>query len=118
MIIYWGFATLTGGKTLPMTLVTIFCLILSFAGYMPARYTPEYSILKNILYHGLGMLSDIFKWSFTAHVIGFTGLYYFANIIRRQTYRMMESFIIPLIISIVILLFIEIARRIIKQFMK
>ena len=90
---------------------------IAFAGYMPARYNRSYSIGKNIIYNGLGLICAIFKWSFVLRFIGYTDLLGAANTIRSYSYRASWLWI-PFFAAFVIVLVIEAVKRIVKQFMK
>lgn len=98
-------------------LAIILGLTIAYMGYMPARFVPEYSFLKNILYNGLGMISAVFKWSFCAFIIGGQDIIYYARNLMYRAYRG-GYYWIPLVVAFACLLILEVARRVIKQFMK
>ena len=98
-------------------LLVILSLILAYMGYMPARFVPEYSFLKNVLYNGFGMISAVFKWSFCAFIIGCPDLLHYARCVSITHYRY-GIVLTALAASFVCLFVIELLRRIIKQFMK
>ena len=98
-------------------LCCISTLSVCFIGYMPSRINQNYSVLKNILYYGLGLLRNIFFWSFTSSVIGYLDLFKAAQMVTATTYKM-EFCFIPFVFSFGFVMVIEVARRIVKQCMK
>ncbi len=112
-----GVRVMFGGINVYSFFVAILGLTVAYMGYMPARFVPEYSFLKNVLYNGLGMISAIFKWSFCVFVIGCPDILHYARNVMNRTFRT-GVYWIPLVVSFACLLGIEIIRRIVKQFMK
>ena len=108
---HWGNIQVTG------FIAMILGLTIAYMGYMPARFVPEYSFLKNVLYNGLGMISAVFKWSFCAFVIGGQDILFYARNVMNHTYRS-GYYWIPFLAAFACLIIVEIARRVIKQFMK
>ena len=106
-----------GGIEISVIFKAILALTVAYLGYMPARFVPEYSFLKNVFYNVLGLISAVFKWSFCVFVVGGQDLLFYARNIMLQTYKSGRLWT-PLIISFVCLFGIEVLRRIIKQFMK
>ena len=101
------------GRILSVVLV----LGMAFFWYMPAKYNTAYSCVKNILYNGLGLISNLFKWSFVACVLSCTDLFRVA-----LNFTVAKADIFPLLIALLItgifLGVIALARAIIKQFVK
>ena len=95
----------------------VITLTIAFLGYMPARHVTDWSVWKNMLYHGIGLFSAIFKWTFVVGYIGGTDLLRAATIIRNGTYDV-SVLLIPLAVSFGVLFVLEVARRLIKTFMK
>ena len=46
-------------------------MLMAFFWYMPAKYNQAYSCVKNILYNGLGLISNVFKWSTVAALLSY-----------------------------------------------
>ena len=100
----------------PLTAVVI-ALTFCFIGYMPSRYVDSYSLKKNIIYNMLGLYRNIFMWSFCASIIGCMDLLSASKQIMATTYYA-EWYFVPFAFAFVVLLAIEIPRKIIKQKMK
>ena len=100
-------------------IITVFVLSLCFMGYMPARCVQSYSAIKNILYNGIGLVRNIFMWSLfvSGCTMANTDLFKATSRIISYSYNTIY-WLIPLLVSIVILFIFELARRLIKQFMK
>ena len=112
-----GIRVMLGGVNVYNFFVSILGLTIAYMGYMPARFVPEYSLWKNVFYNGLGMIAAIFKWSFCVFIIGCPDLLFYAKNILNRTFRS-GIYWVPLVVSFLSLLGIEILRRMIKQFMK
>ena len=100
-------------------IIAVVVLTISFLGYMPARCVESYSAIKNIFYNGIGLVKNICIWSFfiTSSSIANTDLFRVTLTAISRTYNHVY-WLIPLLISITILFVFELARRLIKQFMK
>ena len=107
------------GSLLPISpfILCVLTFSIAFIGYMPARYVREYSLLKNVLYNALGVIRTTFMWSFCVSVVGQSDLLGFSRQLFGRTYDSLY-FIIPLIVSFLCLLCIEVMRVAIKQFLK
>ena len=112
-----GMRTLLGGTDVSAIFMAILALTVAYLGYMPARFVPEYSFLKNISYNSLGLISAIFKWSFCVFAIGGQDLLFYARNMMNRNYQTGILWV-PLAVCFVCLLGIELLRRIVKQFMK
>ena len=97
--------------------IFVFALSFCFLGYMPARYIESYSFVKNIIYHGLGLFSALFKWSFLAGYIAIIDLLKATEMIRNRNYNS-TYYLIPLLFTFIVLLILEVGRRLVKQLMK
>lgn len=98
----------------------IICIIgfsISFVGYMPARFSMDDSLLKNLAVNGIGLVSAVFKWSFVTRFIGFNEMLGYAYMQHARTY---ESYYlwIPFVISFGIIFILEIMRFVVKENMK
>ncbi len=100
----------------PLPAVVI-ALTFCFIGYIPSRYVDTYSLKKNIIYNMLGLYRNIFMWSFCASIIGCMDLLSASKQIMATTYYA-EWYFVPFAFAFVVLLAIEIPRKIIKQKMK
>lgn len=100
-----------------MWVVFAFALSTSFLLYMPAHFQPEYSMLKNILYNGLGLIQGIFLWSFTASFFGIRDLMRIASNLFALTFNGV-GWVVPFVVAFATLFVIGLARRLIKNFMK
>ena len=101
------------GRIIPMFIV----LSLAFLWYMPAKYNHEFSFIKNVLHNGLGLISNMFKWTFISSMLMIPDL-------LQNTRELVatKALVFPLIISFIIVSVIigilEIGRVAIKQFME
>lgn len=98
----------------------IICIIgfsISFVGYMPARFSMDDSLLKNLAVNGIGLVSAIFKWSFCVCFIGVRDMFKVANVQRMSTYESNYLWI-PFIISFGIIFILEIMRFVVKENVK
>ena len=94
----------------------VLALSACFIFYMPARYVDSYSMPKNLLYNGLGLISTVFKWSFLARIVMVIELGgYVQNFL---SYGIIWPLLVALFITAAILLVLEAGRRAVKQFMK
>lgn len=100
-----------------MWVVFAFALSTSFLLYMPAHFQSEYSMLKNILYNGLGLIQGIFLWSFTASFFGIMELMRSASNLFSFTFNGV-GWVVPFAVAFATLFVIGLARRVIKNFMK
>ncbi len=104
------------GISIPRIVPVIVALTMAYLLYMPSRYNQNCSFLKNTLYNGLGLISNLFKWSFVAKSIAVVEA---LSVTVDYTSRgMFWSLIVTFLIAGAALLVIEVARTVIKQFMK
>lgn len=106
-----------GNVRLNSLIVCIIGFSISFAGYMPARFSTDDSMLKNLAINGIGLFSTIFKWSFCVCFIGVRDMFNVANLQRARTYESNYLWI-PFIISFGIIFILEIMRFVVKENMK
>ncbi|MBQ6946423.1 MAG: hypothetical protein IJN42_00095 [Clostridia bacterium] len=99
------------------TILVIIVMSLCYLGYMPARFNSDFSFLKNFLYHGLGLFSSIYKWSFCVGYVGTMDLLRASNMLRNNSYEP-GWVLIALFGSLAVLLVAELGKRLIHQFMK
>jgi ABC-type arginine/histidine transport system permease subunit len=95
----------------------VICIIgfsISFMGYMPLRYEPKNSMLKNLAVNGLGLVSTAFKWSFAAGWIAVADLLKFASMQMAKTYDV-ASFVIVFFISFVIVFALEMIKVFVNE---
>lgn len=97
--------------------ITIFTFSICFMFYMSARFVKTDSFLKNTLVNGIGLISTVFKWSFCVSFIGVIDLLKAANLIMAKSYNPV-SYILPFVISLIIIFVLELAKRLLKQFLK
>ena len=107
-----------GNARVLRTFLVVFVLALTHWLYMPARYNEHFSFLKNILYNSLGLLSSLFKWSFVSFTIGVADAFSASRNVYAITFDGFWSFWVTLLGAFCILFFVEIARWLIKTFMK
>lgn len=94
----------------------ICCIIgfsISFIGYIPSRYRPEYSFTKNTVVNLLGLLSIIFKWSFCISIIGLNDLLEILTLLYHE-----EGCAFVFLFSFFIILMLELAKFLAKKEMK
>ncbi len=99
------------------TMLLVLILGFAFLWYMPAKYNHEFSLAKNILYNGIGLFSNVFKWSFVAGMIAIPDMLKITQIYVAKTYHFWP-YIIPFLVVSFILLVIELVKVLIKHFMK
>ncbi len=130
MVIYWGYAFATGGNTLPLIPSGIFIVSINTGAYMAeivrggiisidkGQFEGAASIGMS---HGQTMLSVIIpqvmrnilpsvsnefviniKDTSVLNVIGVTELYYFAGIIKRETFKTFETYLVVCIIYFIL----------------
>lgn len=99
------------------SLIMTIALSTAYLLYIPARYNPNFSFLKNTLFNSLGLISALFKWSFVAGFIAINDMLFAARALMATKYNIWPLLITFLTISI-ILFIIELAKTLIKQFMK
>lgn len=97
---------------------TFACILgfnICFIGYIPAHYNENYSFKKNTIVNGIGLVSNIFKWSFISYIIG-------GRDILRNTMMFLQSFSKPFIpillasiVSFSILFILKMAKFIAEQ---
>lgn len=104
---YCGLGQLNGQLNVNCILICIIGFSISFIGYMPLRYDPKNSIIKNLVVNTLGLISTVFKWSFTTGMIAVFDLLTYAKMAR--TFGVASSFVfIPVFfISFVLVLILE-----------
>lgn len=98
-------------------LVCIIGFSVCFLGYFPARFNKDYSVGKNIAVNTLGLISTIFKWSFTAAIIGATELLRSMTMIISRTFEYKILFA-GVLISFLILAAIHTVKLILEEKMK
>lgn len=113
--VYYSVNRLFGLSALITTLVVF---TICFIGYMPARQDPNASFLKNILYNGLGLISTVFKWSLVSSIIGAPGIVRQAQNVAAITFNSFEVWTFVTICVFIVILPIEIGKRLIKNLMK
>ena len=130
MVIYWGYAFATGGKTLPLTPSGIMIVSINTGAYMAeivrggiisidkgqfegassigmSHWQSMYSvILPQVLRNILPSVSNEFviniKDTSVLNVIGVTELYYFAGIIKRQTFQTFQTYLVVCVIYFIL----------------
>lgn len=95
-------------------LVCIVGFSISFIGYMPLRYEPKNSIMKNLVFNTLGLISTAFKWSFAAGMIAVADLLRYANMQMVKTYDV-ASFVTVFFISFVLVFILETLKVIVNE---
>ena len=103
----------------PGVVGAVVALSVCFAGYMVFRYDERDSLLKNILVNGIGLVADLFKWSFS--ILGYVAIVDItraANLYRCTTYSMWTPFLLLLVITFAILAFLYLVRQICKDVIK
>lgn len=95
-------------------LVCIIGFSISFIGYMPSRYDPENSMIKNLVVNTLGLISTAFKWSFAAGWIAVADLLKFASMQMAKTYDV-ASFSVVFFISFVIVFALEMIKFFVNE---
>ena len=101
----------------PAVVTAILAFTLCFSFYMPARFVRGDSFLKNVLVNGLGLISSMFKWSFCVSFIGISDLVSECRMMGNRMYDY-RYYVIPFIVCIVIVIWLEVGKRLVKQFMK
>ena len=92
-------------------------LSVAFVGYMPARYNPSASILKNCLCNGIGLICTAFQWSFSVGFVGTLDMLKAAMIVGGELYNYWV--VVPIfLVSAVLLGVPQIAKRLCSQFLK
>lgn len=99
------------------SLIMTIALSTAYLLYIPARYNPDFSFLKNTLLNSLGLISALFKWSFVAGFITINDMLLAARTLMASKYTIWPLIIAFLIVT-TILVIIELAKTLIKQFMK
>ncbi len=114
------FVYFSAGRAFHFTalVAALIAFVICFIGYMPARHDPNSSFLKNILYNGLGLISTVFKWSLVSSIIGVPEMIKRAQNVIAITFNSFEVWTFVFICVFILILPIEIARRLIKQLMK
>ena len=130
MVIYWGFAFASGGKTLPLIPSGIFIVSINTGAYMAETVrggilsidrgqtegakaigmshvqTMLYVILPQTLRNILPSVSNEFviniKDTSVLNVIGVTELYYFAAIIKRQNFQTFQTYLVVCVIYFIL----------------
>ena len=104
-----------GNVRLPVIIYATLVLSVAYFGYMPARFVEQYSFRKNLLLGGLGLFGAIFKWSFCLGMIGHLDALGYAY---RQS-AVNFDYLVPLLTvfasSAVLLLAVEVIKRLVKQ---
>lgn len=62
-------------------------LSISFFGYIPAHYNPNYSLMKNNLLGVISLFSNVFMWSFISGQIALTDALRCVEIMVTRTYE-------------------------------
>lgn len=99
------------------SIMVVFVLSLAYLFYIPTRYNKNDSFVKNTLYNGLGLLSNLFKWSFVAHLVGVAEALRASNYIMNHQFRPWP-YLVTFAVAFVILLLVEAARFLVKTFLK
>lgn len=110
VLIYFALNTIK----IDRVLFSIIAFSISFIGYMPARYNPDHTAVKNTIVNSLGLVSTIFKWSFCVSMIGV------ADLLRTGTMKMSISYnplhLVPVfLISFVVCLLLEFGRYLARE---
>ena len=81
-------------------IIPIVAFSICFIGYMPARYNSGYSLIKNILYNGIGLISTVFKWTFCLGFIGVDELLRTAGVLNMRYFSGKPYIIAFLIVNL------------------
>lgn len=101
----------------PRVAYVIVAFSICFVSYMPAHYNKDSSLMKNMLYNGFGLLGTITKWSCLAGYIAVTDLVNAAQKMFSRTYDR-SSMLIAFAVLTVLIAVPELAKRLVKQFIK
>ncbi len=130
MVIYWGFAFASGGKTLPLIPSGIFIVSINTGAYMAEIVrggiisidkgqfegaeavgmthfqTMLHVVLPQVMRNILPSVSNEFviniKDTSVLNVIGVTELYYFAAIIKRQNFQTFQTYLVVCVIYFIL----------------
>ena len=130
MVIYWGYAFLNGGQTLPLIPAGLFIVSINTGAYMAeivrggiisvdkGQLEGAYSVgmthaqamgkvvLPQVLRNILPSISNEFviniKDTSVLNVIGVTELYYFAGIIKRQNFQTFQTYLVVCILYFIL----------------
>ncbi len=122
MLLYYGPGILFNVHLFSGDFSRALCIVLAlsfaYTMYIPARYNPDNSFLKNTLLNSFGLISAAFKWSFIGGMlIGVSDAYRAASMFMAR-YFSGGAFILLFIIVTVVILVLELPKTVIKQFMK
>ncbi len=95
----------------------VIALSLGLLMYMPSRHVDEYSLPKNLLYNGLGLISSVVKWSCVAGFVGVMDFLKASEMLMSRTYDPLYL-LVPFLVLLVIVGVLEAARAAVKAFMK
>ena len=124
MVIYWGYAFATGGKTLDLTLSAIMIISINTGAYMTAigmNHTQTMTriiipqVIRNILPSTSNELLNNIKDSSVLNVIGATELFFNGGLIGRKKYMIFQSY---LVVSVIYLCITLIVTNILRKFEK
>ena len=130
MVIYWGYAFLNGGNTLPLIPAGLFIVSINTGAYMAeivrggiisvdkGQLEGAYSVgmthwqamvkvvLPQVLRNILPSISNEFviniKDTSVLNVIGVTELYYFAGIIKRQNFQTFQTYLVVCVLYFIL----------------
>lgn len=130
MVIYWGYAFMNGGQTLPLIPAGIFIVSINTGAYMAEIVrggiisvdkgqfegaaavgmthwqSMLYIILPQVLRNILPSVANEFviniKDTSVLNVIGVTELYYFAGIIKRQSFQTFQTYMVVCVIYFIL----------------
>ena len=130
MVIYWGYAFLNGGQTLPLIPAGLFIVSINTGAYMAeivrggiisvdkGQLEGAYSVgmthaqamgkvvLPQVLRNILPSISNEFviniKDTSVLNVIGVTELYYFAGIIKRQNFQTFQTYLVVCVLYFIL----------------
>ena len=101
------------GRFIPV----VIALCITHLLYMPAKYNLSFSYSKNIIYNGLGLISNTFKWSLISSMILINDIVKMAKEMAAMKAMIGPMFLAFIVVGI-ILVILELSRALIKQLMK
>ena len=113
LITFYAPGFLLGSPLFSRLTSAIIGISIAFIFHMPARYMPEYSLKKNLIYNGLDLLSSLIKWSAISRVLMIEDVVRVAE--NYAGYGLIYPMFIALAMVALPLLVLESGKRIVKD---
>lgn len=102
---------------MPSIVVSCIGFSLCFLGYIPYRLNSENSLGKDIVVNTVGLIAELFKWSFCVNIIGVFDAFGTIRMLMARTYEYYPMLIL-LLFTLIVIFALNIIKLVLEERMK